>query len=247
MSVLQSLGGPWLLLARTWAASRREGVSLRACLAQAYELGNRSMWLVGSGLAFFGAVMVTIANVQARRFTGNITVVGPSYFALLVREFGPIISALLAAARGGASASAELSWMAVGEQVEALEMSAADPLADLVAPRVVGGVFALPLLCVLGTVCASGAALVTAVFAFGADGSAFIDARYLTGSDVLCSAIKSVLFGLYIPLAAAWRGLAARGGASAVGTATTAGVVSACFGCLALDFLVDQAFFLAHR
>ena len=65
------------------------------------------MWLVISGMAFFGVVMVTIANVQARKMVGNIAVLGPAYFELLVREFGPFMSAILTAARAGASHSAE--------------------------------------------------------------------------------------------------------------------------------------------
>jgi phospholipid/cholesterol/gamma-HCH transport system permease protein len=244
VSFLRAFGAPWLLLWRTLGAVRQAGVSFRASVAQAYELGNRSVWLIGFGMAFFGAVMVTIADTEARRVTGNLTVVGPAYFELLVREFGPIITALLAAARIGAGASAELSWMTVGEQVEALQMSAADPLAELVAPRVLGGLFALPVLCALGTVCASGAAVATATWGFHVDGSAFIDARYLGAPDLLCAFLKAAACGLYIPLVASWRGLTAQGGASAVGTATTNGVVGAVFGCLAIDFVVDEAFLI---
>jgi phospholipid/cholesterol/gamma-HCH transport system permease protein len=244
MNFLRAVGAPWLLLWRTLGAVRSSGLSARACLAQAYELGNRSFWLVGFGLSFFGAVMVTIADTEARRVTGNLTVVGPAYFELIVREFGPIITALLAAARIGAGSSAELSWMAVGEQVEALEMSAADPLAELVAPRVVGGVFALPVLVVFGTVCASASAVAVAFAGFHVDGLAFVDARFLGARDVVCSLSKALACGVYIPLAAAWRGLAARGGATAVGIATTSGVVASVFGCLAIDFLVDEAFLI---
>jgi phospholipid/cholesterol/gamma-HCH transport system permease protein len=246
MRALAALGAPWLLLFRTARSVRGAGLSFRACLAQVYELGSRSFWLIGSGLGFFGAVMVTIANGEARRFTGNLTVVGPSYFTLLVREFAPILAGLLAAARTGAGTSAELSWMTVGEQLEALEMSAADPLAELVAPRVVGGLIALPLLCVVGTACASISAMATAFVAYSADGTAFIDPRFLVRSDVVCALLKALAFGLYIPLAAAWRGISARGGASAVGRATTDGVVTACFGVLLIDLLIDQAFWLVR-
>jgi phospholipid/cholesterol/gamma-HCH transport system permease protein len=189
--------------------------------------------------------MVSIANVEARKITGNLSILGPAYFELLVREFGPIICALLCAARVGASHSAELSAMTVGEQVEALEMSAGDPLADLVAPRMVAGFIGLPVLTVLGTVAAAAAAVITA-YGFGADGRAFIDARFVTATDITCGAVKAFACGLYIPLSAAWRGLRARGGASAVGSATTDGVVSACFGCLLIDFLVAHAFGVAR-
>ncbi len=230
------------MLARTVRASAREGLPWRESLRQLHELGGRSTWLVMSGMAFFGAVMVTIAEVQARRITGNLGVLGPPYFALLVREFGPVMSALLAAARGGASYAAELSTMSVNEQVEALEMSAGDPYADLVAPRMVAGLVGLPLLCVLGTTAATLSAVATASWAFGVDGTAFMDARYVDGWDVLSGLVKAAGCGLYIPLAAAVAGLSARGGSEAVGEATTRGVVTACLGCLLIDFVVALGF-----
>lgn len=242
MNPLAFLGAPVLMLARTVRASVREGLSGRECLRQLYELGSRSMGLVMSGMAFFGVVLVTFADSQARKVTGNLPVVGPPYFELLVREFGPAVSALLAAARSGASHSAELSTMTVQEQVEALEMSAGDPYADLVAPRVVAGVLGVPLLCIIGTMAATLSAVATATWVFKVDGSAFMDARYVTGWDVLAGLAKGVGCGLYIPLAASVEGLSARGGAEAVGEATTRGVVAACFGCLLIGFLVALTF-----
>jgi phospholipid/cholesterol/gamma-HCH transport system permease protein len=230
------------MLARTVRASARDGLPWRESLRQLHELGWRSTWLVMSGMAFFGAVMVTVAKVQARKLTGNLVVVGPPYFELLVREFGPVMSALLAAARAGASHAAELSTMSVNEQVEALEMSAGDPYADLVAPRVVAGLVGLPLLCVLGTTAATLSAVATASWAFKVDGTAFMDARFVDGWDVLAGLTKGAGCGLYIPLAAAVAGLSARGGAEAVGEATTRGVVAACFGCLLIAFVVALGF-----
>ena len=242
MNPLAFFGAPALLLARTVRASVREGLSWRECLRQLYELGSRSMWLVMSGMAFFGAVLVTFADSQARKVTGNLPVVGPPYFELLVREFGPVMSALLAAVRGGASDSAELATMSVNEQVEALEMSAGDPAADLVAPRVVAGVVGVPLLCIAGTMAATLSAVATATWVFGVDGTAFMDARFVDGWDVVAGLAKGVACGLYIPLAASVAGLSARGGAEAVGEATTRGVVAACLGCLVIDFLLAIGF-----
>jgi phospholipid/cholesterol/gamma-HCH transport system permease protein len=242
VSPLRSLGASALLLLRVLRACLREGVPRHECLLQLTALGARSVWLVMSGMAFFGGVMVAIANSQARRFIGNLTVIGPAYFELLIREFGPITSAVLCAARLGASAAAELSTMSVSEQVEALEMSAGDPLSDLVGPRLVASVISVPALCILGTFAASASAALTASWAYGVDGRAFLDARYVDAADILCGGAKVVLCGLYIPLAACSKGLAARGGVAAVGAATTDGVVSACVGCMVIDFAVALAF-----
>lgn len=241
-AVLSFFGAPAVMLARTVRASLRDGVPWRESLAQLHELGGRSVWLVMSGMAFFGAVLVTIANSQATRFVGNVAVLGPAYFELLVRELGPVMSAMLTASRAGASHAAELSTMSVNEQVEALEMSAGDPYADLVAPRVVAGVLGVPMLSALGTVAATLSAVAVAGFAFNVDGRAFMDPRYVDGWDLLAAGLKAVGCGLYIPLAAAVAGLRARGGAEAVGEATTAGVVAASLGCLLIDFTVSLAF-----
>ncbi len=243
--LLRSVGAPWLLLARLPGACARSGLSWRECLVQLHEVANRSALLVIAGMACFGAVLVSIGYSQARRLTGNLTVIGPAYFELLVRAFGPMLSAILAAARSGASSSAELSAMKVNEQVEALEMSAGDPLADLVAPRVVGGVLGVPLLCALGILAASLSSVLTASLGFGIDGRAFVDARYVSAGDFAFAGIKAVACGVFIPLAASWRGLTAGSGPPAVGAATTDGVVSACLGCLIIDFVITLAFSLA--
>lgn len=242
MNPIAALGEPLVLLTRTARATMRSGVSYREWLRQMFELFNGSVGLVTSGMAFFGIVMVTIANTQARRFTGNITVLGPAYFQLLVREFGPLICSLLAATRLGAASAAQLSLMTVTEQVEALEMSAADPLAELVAPRILAGALAVPLLYIAGTVAGGFSAAFTASWAFGVDGRSFIDPRFLSSADLFSGLLKSFACGVYIPLAAARRGLVARGGTHAVGDATTRGVVYACFGCLIIDFVIGEGF-----
>jgi phospholipid/cholesterol/gamma-HCH transport system permease protein len=238
------VNGPLSTLLRTVRAVVRRGLSGRDCVEQVHEHGNRTVGLVVAALSFFGAVMVTIAHAQARKITGNLATVGPPYLELLVREFGPLTCALLAAARCGAASAAELSSMAVNEQVEALELCNGDPHADLVAPRLVGSLVAVPLLCTLGTGAAALSAALTARYVFHADGSAFLDARFVDGWDLLSGGLKAVLAGVWIPVAAAFHGLSARGGSAAVGKATTDGVVSACVGSIVIVAAVGLVFHL---
>lgn len=242
MNTLHTVGAQTLLFARTVRSARREGLEGREVLRHMAELGAQSSLLVGAGMAFFGTVMVTIAWAQARKYTGNISVVGPAYFELILREFAPMLSALLAASRQAASTSAELGAMSVNEQVEALELSAADPLAELVAPRVVASTLTLPLLTVVGTFFSTLAAVLTVSYVFGADGRAFMDPAMVDPGDVACAFVKSIACGAFIPIAASLRGLRAKGGASAVGEAVTMGVVEASMGCLLLDFVVAAVF-----
>lgn len=242
MSAVHTVGAQALLFTRSVRSGWREGIVWREVLRHMAELGSQSAILIGAGLAFFGTVIVTIAYAQARKYTGNITVVGPAYFELILREFAPMLTALLAASRQAASTSAELGAMSVNEQVEALELSAADPLAELVAPRIIASTLVLPLLTIVGTFCSTFAAVVTITYAFGVDGGAFMDPAMVDRGDVLCALTKAVVCGAFIPVAASLRGLRARGGASAVGEAVTIGVVEACMGCLLLDFLVAAVF-----
>lgn len=243
-ALLRIFGAPAILFARTLSAIRQHGVDRRATMVQLVEIGSRSSLLIVSGLAFFGAVMVTIAWAQTRKYTGNITVVGPAYFELMLREFAPLLVAVLAASRVGASTSAEIAAMSVNEQIEALELCAADPIAELVTPRLIASLIALPALMVIGTVAAAASARLVVTIVFGADGSAFTDARFVDATDILCALVKAVFCGAFIPLAAAARGLKAKGGAPAVGEAVTSAVVDASMGCLLIDFVVAAAFLL---
>lgn len=241
------VGAPLVLLARTVAAARAQPPPRRAILAHLAELGAGSALLVTSGLACLGFVLVTFAWVQARRYTGNVAVVGPAYFELTVREFTPLLVAVLVAARAGAAIAAQLGAMRVGEQLEALELCGADPLAELVAPRVLASLIAVPLLTVLGLCAASASAVATVSLVLGSDGLAFVDARFVDAGDVVVAAAKAVACGLYIPVAAAARGLSATGGASAVGAAVAAGVVDATVGCILIDFTVGLGLTFLER
>lgn len=244
MTPVHLMGAQALMLKRTVQSARREGVSWREVLRHMAELGASSALLVGVGMYFFGTVMVTIAWAQARKYTGTVGVVGPAYFELILREFAPMLTALLAASRQAASTTAELGAMSVNEQVEALELSAADPLAELVAPRLIASTLTLPLLTVIGTFMSTASAVLTLTYFFQVDGTTFMDPALVDAGDILCAVTKSVVCGAFIPIAASLRGLRAKGGASAVGEAVTTGVVEACMGCLLLDFLVAAVFLI---
>lgn len=244
MRPLHTLGGATLLLGRSAGALRR--ISGREVLRQTHEIGNRSLGLVSIAMFFFGAAIITMAHHQSTRFVGNVGIVGPPYFQLIVREFGPLATAILIAARYGALSAAELSAMAVNEQLEALVMCAGDPVVDLVAPRALAGMIAFPAVSVLGSAIAILSAAYVGKYAFEIDPSAFLDPRFVTHADILCGLGKAAVCGLWVPAVAAWAGFSAKGGAEAVGTRTTDGVVAACLGCLVIDFLFAVGFRLVH-
>ncbi len=235
------------MLARLWPRALRAGLERgmpRRELARAlHEIGFRSLLLVGGGMSFFGAVMLAHGAAQARRVVGDLAVVGPAYFELTLRELGPTLAGLLAAVRVGASISAEIASMQVTEQIDALRMSAGDPLSDLVLPRLLAGLIAFPALIVIGTAASALASALLATFVYGADGAAFLDTSLVTRGDILALLAKSVGYGLAVPLVSTASGLAARGGPGAVGAATTSGVVASCVAVLLLDLAISGLLF----
>lgn len=226
-------------LLRDVAPSLRRRPPRGEIVRQVYEIGNKSMLLVLGGMMFFGAVLMAHGSVQARRVVGDFSVVGPPYFELLLRELGPTFAGILAAVRLGAALSAELASMQVTEQVDALKMSAGDPIADLVVPRLLGGLLAIPCLIIAGTMMAAGVSAAVANLFYGADGGAFLDAALVTRGDLWAFSLKTLLYGVAIPVTAVTAGMRARGGAAAVGEATTRGVVWASVSVLMIDWAVS--------
>lgn len=244
MRPLHALGGASALLGRSAAVLGR--ISRREVFRQLFEIGNRSVGLVTIAMGFFGAAIITMAHNQSTRFVGNVGLVGPPYFQLIIREFGPLATSILIAARYGALSSAELSAMSVNEQLEALAMSAGDPVVDLVAPRVLAGMLAFPVIAVLGSAIAILSAAYVGQFAYSIDSAAFLDARFVTHADIVCGLGKTLVCGAWVPAVGAWAGFSAKGGAAAVGSRTTDGVVASCLGCLVIDFVFAVGFRLVH-
>lgn len=208
---------------------------------QLFELGNRSLVFVVVVLGFTGTILVIQASLQARRIIGDLSLVGPTFLQLLVREFGPTIVAMMIAARYGAGVAAELGAMQVTEQIDALRMAGEDPPAFLVAPRLVAGVIGTPALVIAGTAAAFAAGGLAAYHGFGVSHAAYYRLSMVAAADVVVGSIKALSFGLAIPLVASQAGLSARGGAAGVGRATTRAVIGASLAVLALDLVIGAA------
>ena len=232
-----------ILLGRSTRRAARRGVPRGEILRQLHEIGFRSLLLVAGGMVFFGAVMTAHGAYQARKVVGDLAVVGPAYFEVLIRELGPTIAGILAAVRIGAAISAEVAAMQVTEQFDALRMSAGDPYSDVAFPRLVAGLVAIPALLAIGTAAATLTTVFVATWAYGADGTSFMDPTFVDPGDIVAFFAKALGYGLVIPLAAVSSGFSARGGPGAVGAATTAGVVSSCMLVLIVDLLISALLF----
>lgn len=231
---LQELGATLLLL---WRALTRRGP--RDGLAtQVWDLLVRTVPLNIASMAFVGAVVIVDGGKQIQKIFGDPGGLGPAILELVVREFGPAFGGVIAATRIGSGIAAELSAMAVSEQIDALRLSAADPIAELVSPRTRAALLSLLALGAISTVAAAITGAVTASVAFGSRPGAFLDPELLDSGDFLVAFIKCAAFGLAIPTVSARAGLTATGGAPAVGKATTRGVVASILAVVFLDLII---------
>jgi phospholipid/cholesterol/gamma-HCH transport system permease protein len=237
----EMMGAVALLGGRTVRAAFRRPFELAPIGRQLEVIGYRSLSVVVLTAIFSSMVMtvqfaVQLARFGAREYVGNVVSLS------LVRELGPVLTALMVGGRVGAGIAAELGSMAVTEQIDAMRAMGADPVKELVVPRVAAAAVALPLLTVVANV----------LGVFGAMGIARLDSqlnmtyflnatlRAVTLSDLAGGLIKTVFFGIAIALIACQRGLRTRGGTEGVGRATTEAVVITSITTLVADFLLTK-------
>lgn len=212
---------------------------------QVHFLGNHSLSIIAVSGLFVGFVLALQGYYTLQRY-GSAEALGLLVALSLVRELGPVVTALLFAGRAGTSLTAEIGLMKAGEQLSAMEMMAVDPVQRVLAPRFWAGVIALPLLsavfCAVGII---GGWLVGVVM-IGVDPGSFwsqmqggVDVFQDVGNGVL----KSMVFGVAVTFTAVLQGYEAKPTPEGVARATTRTVVMASLAVLALDFLLTALMF----
>lgn len=212
---------------------------------QLYLLGNRSLSIIGVSGLFVGFVLALQGYYTLQRY-GSAEAVGLLVALSLVRELGPVVSALLFAGRAGTSLTAEIGLMKAGEQLTAMEMMAVDPVIRVLAPRFWGGMIAMPLLAAVFSAIGIIGGWLVAVVLIGVDGGAFWS-QMQGGVDVFADVgngvIKSVVFGLTVSFVALLQGYACKPTPEGVSYATTRTVVVSSLAVLALDFVLTAMMF----
>jgi len=205
---------------------------------QVYLLGNKSVFFVSIIMGFTGAIMVVQASQQLENIVGDLSVVGPSFLQLIIREFGPAVAALMIAARYGAAVAAEIGAMQTTEQIDALRMAGAHPVPYLVVPRVVGGLIGTVPIAVFASMIAFVIGGISANVIFNVGWDTYFRVFMVTNADVIVGLTKAAAFGIAVPLVSCFAGLRARGGAPGVGRATTYAVIGSSVAVLVLDLIV---------
>jgi len=237
------LGGVVLLARDTGRALLRRPWEGRLILAQLDQIGVRSLSIVALTAVFTGMVLALQMGSFLGKFGAKIFVsriVGLS----LLRELGPVLTALMIAGRVGAGITAELGSMRVTEQIDAMRALGADPIRKLVVPRLVALVIMLPLLTILGDCLGVLGGFLISVTELRVGGDFYFKSllQYLTFSDLGSGVGKTVFFAVFIALIACDNGLRAEGGADGVGRATTATVVAGSITVLVSDFFLTKLF-----
>jgi phospholipid/cholesterol/gamma-HCH transport system permease protein len=214
-------------------------------VAQIHAIGNLSLVIIlASGLAV-GFVLALQMYYALSRY-GAAESLGLVVNLSLVRELGPVVTALLFAGRAGTSLTAEIGLMKAGEQIAALEMMAIDPKSRVLAPRFIGGMVAMPILAILFSAIGILGAWVVAVLLIGVDGGNFWSIMQ-TGVDVWRDVgngiVKSFVFGVICTAVALYQGFETEATPEGVAYATTRTVVISSLAVLGMDFILTAMMF----
>ena len=212
---------------------------------QVHFLGNFSLAIIVVSGLFVGFVMALQGYYTLQGF-GSTEALGQLVALSLLRELGPVITALLFAGRAGTSLTAEIGLMRAGEQLSAMEMMAVDPVRRILVPRFWGGVVAMPVLAAVFSAVGVVGGWAVAVGMIGLDNGAFwsqMQGGVDVFKDVGNSVIKSVVFGFVVTFVALLQGYAARPTPEGVSRATTRTVVMASLAVLGIDFVLTALMF----
>jgi phospholipid/cholesterol/gamma-HCH transport system permease protein len=217
----------------------------RLVTKQIHFVGNYSLLIIGVSGLFVGFVLGLQGYLTLNRY-GSEQALGLLVALSLVRELGPVVTALLFAGRAGTSLTAEIGLMKAGEQLTAMEMMAVDPLKVVVAPRFWAGIVAMPVLAAIFSAIGIFGGYVVGVLMIGVDSGAFwsqMQSGVDVWGDVGNGVIKSIVFGFAVTFIALFQGYEAQPTPEGVSRATTKTVVYGSLAVLGLDFLLTALMF----
>ncbi|NYT84378.1 lipid asymmetry maintenance ABC transporter permease subunit MlaE [Pollutimonas harenae] len=229
------------ILARSDIAFKRPGLISQ----QIHFIGNYSLLIIAVSGLFVGFVLGLQGYYTLNRY-GSEEALGLLVALSLVRELGPVVTALLFAGRAGTSLTAEIGLMKAGEQIAAMEVMAVDPIRRVLVPRFWGGVVAMPVLAAVFSMVGILGGWIVGVVLIGIDPGAFwsqMQGGVDVFKDVLNGFVKSVVFGVAVTLIALHAGWTAKATPEGVSRATTRTVVSGSLMVLGLDFILTALMF----
>ncbi|MDD5692003.1 MAG: ABC transporter permease [Candidatus Omnitrophica bacterium] len=237
-------GGLSNLAAQTVYLTFKPPYKWQRIFEQAKKAGNESFPIVALVALFIGFIFALQTAYFMQRIGSEIYIA--SLVALtVVRELGPVITALIVAGRVGASNTAELGSMQVTEQIDALETLATNPVKYLVVPRFVALSIMLPVLTLYANIIGILGSYIICVFKLGITSSMYMNVTFeaLLYKDLFTGLFKAWIFGMVIALISCYEGFNVEGGAEGVGKATTRSVVFTFIMIIAADCFFTALFY----
>lgn len=213
----------------------------RHIMKQISFIGARSSFVVILTAGFTGMVLALQGYYTLTKF-GSEGMLGVAVSLSLIRELGPVLSALMVTGRAGSAISAEIGIMRITEQIDALETMALEPFKYLVAPKLIASVLALPLLCAIFDVVGIWGGYLIGVKLLGVNPGAYFGEmeKSVAWRDVYSGMIKSVSFGVIIAWICCYKGYYTGHGAEGVSRATTTAVVTSSVLILVWDYFITS-------
>lgn len=223
---VKEMGEIAMLLLNTISWMFTPPLRIRNIFRQMESVGIKSALVIILTGIFAGMVVALGSYTGFKRFGGE-SLLGMTVALAMARELGPVMTALMVTARAGSAMAAELGTMRVTEQIDALATMAVNPIQYLIVPRVLAGIFMVPILTI---VCASIGILggyFVSVGLLGLNPGIYManTVEYVEFLDIAKGVSKGFFFGFIISLISCYKGFYARGGAEGVGKATTEAVV----------------------
>ena len=208
------------------------------------EFAYFSLPVVALTAIFSGMVIALQSFTGFSRFNAE-SAVASIVVLSVVRELGPVLAGLMVAGRVGAAMAAEIGTMRVTDQIDALGTLSTNPMKYLVAPRLLAGTLALPLLVVVADILGVLGGYIIATLKIGLNANSYLNNTFdfMTTADVASGLAKAAVFGFLVALMGCYHGYNSRGGAEGVGSATTSAVVVASILILASDYVLTELFF----
>jgi phospholipid/cholesterol/gamma-HCH transport system permease protein len=216
----------------------------RLFLRSLLDIGYFSLPVVALTAVFTGMVLALQSYTGFSRFSAQSAVANLVVLSV-TRELGPVLAGLIVAGRVGAAMAAELGTMRVTDQIDALTTLSTNPMKYLVAPRLLAGIIALPLLVIIADILGVMGGFIVSTMKLGFNVSVYLSNTidFVQTQDVISGLAKAGVFGFLIALMGCYQGYNSKGGAQGVGAATTAAVVSASILILAFDYVMTEMFF----
>lgn len=217
------------------------GVPWSRVVDESYKVGVRSFPVLFTMALFVGSNLA-IQGHAAFSSLGAGSLVGMFVALAGVREVCPLLAATMVAAKAGTEMAAQLAVMRTKEQIDAIEVMAIDPRAELVAPSIIAVMITLPALTIFTIFVSLVSALLVAVLQLGVDRGEFLSflIGYLTAYDLFGATVKSVFFGVIIATVSGYFGFFSERGARGVGQATNQAVVTMCIVIITFNFALTS-------